>query len=270
MRLMAAIVLLLLTAPLLLLYVWLPISAFAERTEGLRPEGITFENWRRLLEPLGGATFLESLARSLAFSSIYCLVLMLAVVPAAYAFSRLPLPGRRPLLALLLMLHAFPMVSLLIGVYQTLRWLGLYDSLLGIALIKTASEIPLGVWVLKGFFDRIPWELEMAALVDGASRWRAFTSICLPLARPGLLAIAIFGFVAGWNEFLLPYLLLPSTTEWTLPLYIRSLIADFRFVDYGVLAAASIIYVFPPLALFAFGQGILSQVYTLGGRVQAQ
>jgi inositol-phosphate transport system permease protein len=269
-RLVASGALLLITAPLLALYAWLPIAAFAERTVGLRPEGFTLEHWRRLLEPLGGETLLGALARSLVLSSLYCLLLLAAVVPAAYALSRLSLPGRRALLVLFLLLHAFPTLSLLVGVYQVLRWFGLYDSLLGVALIKAASEVSLGVWVLKGFFDRIPWEMEAAALVDGGSRWLAFRRICLPLARPGLLAVGAFGFLSGWNEFLLPYLFLPSSSQWTLPVYVRALIADFRFVDYGVVAAASLVYAAPPLALFALGQRYLLRVYSLGGRVQAQ
>jgi len=269
-RLAAAAALLALSAPILLLYAWLPVAAFARRAVGLRPEGFTLQHWQRLADPVGGATLLESLARSLVLSCLYCLLLLAAVLPAAYALSRLPLPGRRALLALLLVLHAFPALSLLVGVYQVLRWLGLYDSLLGVALVKTATEVPLGVWALKGFFDRIPWELEAAALVDGGSRWLAFRKVCLPLARPGLFAVAAFAFVSGWNEFLLPYLFLPSASQWTLPVYVRSLIADFRFVDYGVVAAASIVYAAPPLVLFAVGQRYLLQVYSLGGRVQAQ
>jgi inositol-phosphate transport system permease protein len=266
----AAAALLALTAPILLLYAWLPVAAFGSRTVGLRPEGFTLEHWHRLLDPVGGATLPESLARSVVFSCLYCLLLLAAVVPAAYALSRLPLPGRRAFLALLLVLHAFPALSLLVGVYQVLRWMGLYDSLLGVALVKTATEVPLGVWALKGFFDRIPWELEAAALVDGSSRWLAFRKVCLPLARPGLFAVVAFAFVSGWNEFLLPYLFLPSASQWTLPLYVRSLIADFRFVDYGVVAAASIVYAAPPLILFALGQRYFLQLYFLGGRVQAQ
>lgn len=269
-RLAAAAALLALMPLLLTPYVWLPVAAFSERTVGLRPDGLTLHHWAKLLRPVAGATLLEPLARSLLLSSVYCLLLLATVVPAAYALSRLPLPGRRGLLALFLLLHAFPTLSLLVGVYQVLRWLGLYDSLLGVALIKTASEVPLGVWALKGFFDRIPWEMEALALVDGGSRWLAFRRICLPLARPGLLAVGAFGFVSGWNEFLLPYLFLPSSEQWTLPVYVRSLIADFRFVDYGVVAAASMVYAAPPLALFAIGQRYLLQAYSLGGRVQAQ
>lgn len=257
------------TAPLILLYAWLPLAAFADEVRGLRPSGLTLDNFRELFHPVAGGSLAEATVRSLLLACGYSLLLLAAALPAAYALSRLPMPGRRAVLSALLALHAFPFLSLLVGVYQVLRELGLYNSLLGVALVKTATEVPLAVWVMKGFFDRIPWELEAAVLVDSGTRWLAFRRVCLPQARPGILALLTFAFVSGWNEFLLPYIFLPSQRQWTLPLFVRSLIADYRFVDYGVVAAASLVYIAPPLLLFWAGQKYLLQTYALSGGVRA-
>ena len=106
----------------------------------------------------------------------------------------------------------------------------------------------------------------MAALVDGASRWRTWWRVMLPQVKPGLLALGLLAFVQGWNEFLLPFIFMPSGTQATLALFVRSILADGRFVDYGVLTAVGLYYVFPVLALFFFAQEQLMRIY--GGGVK--
>ena len=266
-------VLLLFTLPILLLYLWLGFSSFFTRVEGLRPTGsFTLENWRFLWAP----ETVEQLANkppiipltinTLVFSLATAAVVLLVSSMAGYALSRLNFPGRRAFLGSVLLLHSFPSVTLLIATFMVLRWLGLYDQLLGVILVKAAFEIPLGIWIMKGFFDTVPWELEMAALVDGAGRITTWWRIVMPLVRPGLLALGLLAFVSGWNEFLLPFVFMPSGSQATLSLLVRALLGEGRFVDYGVLTAVGLYYVAPVMLLFLFAQDQLMRIY--GGGVK--
>lgn len=267
------VVLLLFTLPILVLYLWLGFSSFFTRVEGLRPTGtFTLENWRFLWAP----ETVEQLANkppiipltlnTLVFSLATAAVVLLVSSMAGYALSRLNFPGRRAFLGSVLLLHSFPSVTLLIATFIVLRQLGLYDQLLGVILVKAAFEVPLGIWIMKGFFDTVPWELEMAALVDGAGRITTWWRIVMPLVRPGLLALGLLAFVSGWNEFLLPFVFMPSGSQATLSLLVRALLGEGRFVDYGVLTAVGLYYVLPVMLLFLFAQDQLMRIY--GGGVK--
>ena len=272
-RILPYVVLVLFTLPIVLLYAWLAYSSFFPRTEGLWPVGdFTLENWRFLWAP----ETVEQLANkppvipltinTLVFSLATAAVVLLVSSMAGYALSRLHFPGRRTFLGSVLLLHSFPVVTLLIAVFMVLRQLGLYDRLLGVILVKAAFELPLGIWIMKGFFDTIPWELEMAALVDGAGRFTTWWRVVMPLVRPGLLALGLLAFVSGWNEFFLPFVFMPSGSQATLSQLVRALLGEGRFVDYGVLTAVGLYYVAPVLLLFLFAQDQLMRIY--GGGVK--
>lgn len=266
-------VLLLGTLPIIVLYGWLLYSSFFTRVEGLRPAGqFTLENWRFLwapetvpqlanrpsIIPLTINTFILAFATSA--------VVLLVASMAGYALSRLQFKGRRVFLGGVLLLHSFPSVTLLIATFIVIRQLGLYDQLLGVILVKAAFELPFGVWIMKGFFDTVPWELEMAALVDGAGRIRTWWRVVMPLVKPGLLALGLISFVQGWNEFLLPFIFMPSGTQQTLSTLVRAILGEGRFVDYGFLTALGLFYVAPVLAVFFFAQEHLLKIY--GGGVK--
>jgi inositol-phosphate transport system permease protein len=266
-------VLLLFTLPILILYAWLAFSSFFPRVEGLRPiGGFTLENWRFLwapetVEQLNNKPPIIPLTiNTLVFSLASAAVVLLVSSMAGYALSRLAFPARRTFLGGVLLLHSFPSVTLLIATFIVLRWLGLYDRLLGVILVQAAFELPLGVWIMKGFFDTVPWELEMAALVDGAGRITTWWRIVMPLVRPGLLALGLLAFVSAWNQFLLPFVFMPSGSQATLSMLMRALLGEGRFVDYGVLTAVGLYYVMPVLLLFLFAQDQLMRIY--GGGVK--
>jgi inositol-phosphate transport system permease protein len=145
-----------------------------------------------------------------------------------------------------------------------LRTLGLYDKLVGVILVQTAFALPFGIWIMKGFFDTIPWDLEMSALVDGAGRLRTWWRIMLPLVKPGLLALGILLFVEGWNQFLLPFVFMPSSSQQTLSTLVRGILGDGRFVDYGLLTAVGLYYILPVLVLFVLAQDQLMRIYAGG------
>jgi inositol-phosphate transport system permease protein len=266
-------VLLLFTLPILLLYGWLTYSSFFPRVEGLWPVGgFTVENWRFLWAPetveqlRNKPPIIPLTINTFVFSVATTAVVLLVSSMAGYALSRLHFPGRRTFLGSVLLLHSFPSVTLLIATFIVLHRLGLYDQLLGVILVKAAFELPLGIWIMKGFFDTVPWELEMAALVDGAGRITTWWRIVMPLVRPGLLALGLLAFVSGWNEFLLPFVFMPSGSQATLSLLVRAMLGEGRFVDYGVLTAVGLYYVLPVLLLFLFAQEQLMRIY--GGGVK--
>jgi len=259
------------TLPILVLYAWLAYGSFFQGMEGLRPVGsFTLEHWRFLWDPgsveqlRNKPAIIPMTINTFLFAISTALVVLLISSMAGYALSRLAFPGRRMFLGGVLLLHSFPSVTLLIATFIVLRQLGLYDKLLGVILVKAAFELPFGVWIMKGFFDNVPWDLEMAALVDGASRLRTWWSIVLPLVRPGLLALGILAFVQGWNEFLLPFVFMPSGSQQTLSTFVRAILGEGRFVDYGLLAAVGLYYIAPVLVLFALAQDQLMRIYAGG------
>lgn len=259
------VLLLLLSSPLLVGYAWLLIATFSRRTHGLTPDGLTLQNWRFLWSfdnwrnSVWGVTFNTLL---LAISLSIVVVVLSAL--AGYALSRLDFTGRRSFMSLTLILHAFPSVTLLIAIYFVLRTLGLYNTLRGIILVKVALELPLGIWLMKGFFDGVPWDIERAAMVDGASRFRMWWEIVLPLIRPGIAALAIFSFISGWNEFLIPYTFTLDRQQATLAVYLNQLVGDTRLVDYGLVATIGLFQLLPVLLFFLFTQRYLLSIYAGG------
>lgn len=270
--LMPYAVLLIVSLPLLMLFGWLLYSSFFQRVEGLVPIGdFSFDNWRFLWDPnsvqqLAGRSIWALTLNTFLFAIAVSLIVVLISSMAGYALSRLAFPGRRTFLSGVLLLHSFPSVTLLIATFIVLRSIGLFDQLLGVILVKAAFEIPFGVWIMKGFFDTVPWELEMAALVDGAGRIRTWWRVVMPLVKPGLLALGLLSFVQGWNEFLLPFVFMPSGSQETLSTLVRSILGEGRFVDYGLLTAVGLYYVAPILVLFVVAQDRLMRIY--GGGVK--
>jgi inositol-phosphate transport system permease protein len=132
-----------------------------------------------------------------------------------------------------------------------------------VILVKASLELPLGIWLMKGFFDALSWEVEMAALVDGMSRWTLFWKIALPLVRPGVLALGTFSLLSAWGEFILPFTLIVSTRSWTMALYLQSFIGEV-FTDYRMAASVGLFYALPVIVIFLLGQRYLLNVYSGG------
>jgi inositol-phosphate transport system permease protein len=257
-----------LTLPIVIGYLWLVLGSVNERVHGITPVGAwTVENWRFLWEPLGRRPSIWTAAfNTLLFAGGVSTLVVTVSAMAAYAISRLHFPGRGAFLGMVLVLHAFPAVSLLIASYYVLVQLGLFDTLLGVVLVMTSFMMPFGIWLLKGFFDGISWEMEMAALVDGASRWRIFWKIALPLVKPGLFALAVFTFLVAWGEFILPYTFIVSGRTWTLSIYLQSMLGDFERANYGLVAAVGVFYMVPAVAVFFLGQRYLLDMYFGGSK----
>jgi len=183
---------------------------------------------------------------------------------AAYAFSRFRFPGRRTGLMAFLVAQMFPGTLTLIPLYIILvQWLGLGSTYTGVVLIYATTAIPFCVWMLKGYFDTIPKELEESALMDGASNVRIFYSIILPLAKPAVAVTALFAFMTGWNEFILAATLMDKELMYTAPVGLRFFVGGFQ-QQWGFFAAGSIIVAIPVVILFMFLQKYLVSGLTAG------
>lgn len=183
---------------------------------------------------------------------------------AGYAFSRFRFPGRRAGLMSFLISQMFPGTLTLIPLYIILvQWLELGSSWIGLILVYATTAIPFCVWMLKGYFDTIPKELEESALMDGASPPRIFWSIILPLAKPAVAVTALFAFMTGWNEFILAATFMDKESMYTAPLGLRFFVGGFS-QQWGYFAAGSIIVAIPVVVLFMFLQKYLVSGLTAG------
>ena len=235
------------------------------------------DNWRFLWNPdvadaLKGASGVgtkfpsvwSAFFNSLLIAGAQMAVVITVSTLAGYYISRFAFAGRAGFLQGLLVLHAFPAMTLIIPIFLMMYWAGLQDTLLGVILVITALELPFAIFVMKGFFDAVPWEIEMSAMTDGASRRQAFLYVVLPQVKVGILAIAIFAFLRGWEEYVFVRTLLVAKENWTMSLYLFWTITDVMGVDYALVSAVGVFYVLPSVLLYTFTQKYLTQM-TIGG-----
>jgi inositol-phosphate transport system permease protein len=183
---------------------------------------------------------------------------------AGYYLSRFQFPGRSAMLRSLLVLHAFPVLTLVVPLFLMLYFLGLLDNLLGVILVLVAFELPFAIFIMKGFFDAVPWDIEMSALTDGASRRQAFLRVVLPQVTNGMLAISVFTFIRGWEEYIFVFTFLIKSANWTMSLYMFYVRDDIMGTDYGVVSAVGVFYLVPSLVLYLAAQRYLLQM-SVGG-----
>jgi arabinogalactan oligomer/maltooligosaccharide transport system permease protein len=183
---------------------------------------------------------------------------------AAYAFSRFKFPGQRTGMMSFLVSQMFPGTLMLIPLFIILvQWLKLGNSRLGLIIVYATTSIPFSVWMLKGYFDTIPKDLEEAALIEGASVGRIFWTIILPLAKPAVAVTALFSFMTAWNEFILAATFMEQETMYTAPVGLRFFVGGFS-QQWGYFAAGSIIVSIPVVILFLFLQKYLVSGLTAG------
>lgn len=258
------------TLPIIFMYLWLFLNSFFQKMKfGIIPASFTLENWSFLWEPIvyrGSElpSIWTATWNSFVFAGTMTILEVLIGVMSGYALSRIQFPGRKFILTTTMLLHAFPSISLLIAVFYILNFFGLYDSLFGVILVKTALQIPMTTWIIKGFFDDVPWDVEWAGLIDGCSRIKVWFQIVLPLIKPGIASISIFSFLSGWSEFLLLYTFIVSGDNITLASFLQKLTSDPNLVNYSLLGAISLFYMIPVLIFFIFTQKSLMQVSSGG------
>jgi multiple sugar transport system permease protein len=229
------------------------------------PAEPTLENYTKLLSPASdmGSRFLQFMWNSFEVSMATTLIGVVIAVPAAYAFSRFKFPGRTFLFFGVLLRNMFPAVVFLMPLFLLMRWLGLVNTHGSLILTYLTFGLPLSIWLLKGFFDNIPVELERAARIDGATRFKAFLLIVMPLSAPGIIATAIFSFIIAWNEYVYAYTLLNKESLMTLPVGIQRFFAEFA-ADWPGLMAASFIMSVPVVVMFLVLQKYFVRALTEG------
>jgi inositol-phosphate transport system permease protein len=178
---------------------------------------------------------------------------------AGYALSRISFRGRTAILIIKLIGRAVPAVGMLIGAFFVLFYIGLLYTIPGVVLLRTSIGLPLTIWIMKGFFDSIPWDIEQSALIDGCTRFGVWRKVLFPLVTPGIAAIALLSFSEAWEDFIYVYILLPKGQANVLSVLIQGLIAT-EVIDYPLLAAMSLFYSLPPIIFFILCQKFLVKV----------
>lgn len=226
----------------------------------LVPTSATLENYQHMLTKTDFPIWVRN---SLYIAILTTIGTLCLATPAAYGFSRFRFPGRSNILILFLALQSFPGVMALVPIYLLLQRLGLLNHL-GLILAYSSGALVFNIWNMKGFFDTIPVELGEAALIDGASPTQAFLRVVLPLARPVLAITAMFGFLAGWNEYIMAQTILSSSQAYTAPVGLFILQSD-KAVPWGYFAAGSLMVSLPVMILFLGVQRNLIAGLAAGG-----
>lgn len=214
------------------------------------PTRITFDHYVNLWNQ---SSYPVLVANSLVVTSITVAICLLTGTIASYAFSRFQFRGRTELMLAYLVVRMFPAVLMIIPLFVVMRQFGLLDSRFGLAVAYTSFLLPLFVWMMKGFFDAAPKELESAARIDGSTRLGAMLRIVMPIARNGVLATCIFVAIAAWNEFLFALMLTTSQGSRTWPVGLQLMVGEFQ-LPWGMLAAGGVISILPVVVLFAIVQ----------------
>lgn len=221
----------------------------------------TADHFTKMLE---SEAFRTWVVNSLIVSVGTTLLGLVVAVPAGYAFSRYKFTGRDVSMFAFLLVQMFPGIIILVPYFLVMKSLGLLNSHLGLILAYCVTALPLCVWMLKGFFDTVPRELEEAALLDGCNQFQVFTKVVLPLSLPAVAVTALFSFLAAWNEFLLALTFNTSNDMYTLPVGLASMISS-TGQAWGDFAAASLLVSLPVALLFLFFQKFLIEGLSAGG-----
>jgi multiple sugar transport system permease protein len=224
------------------------------------PQRITFENYEAIWTRSNFPTLITNSAVVSLTTVIICTVFGTL---ASYAVARCRFTGRQALMLFYLVIRMFPAVMIIIPLFILMRNVGLLDSRFGLALAYTTFLLPVFIWMMKGFFESVPGDLEDAARIDGASRLGAMVRVVLPLVLSGLVATAVFVAIGAWNEFLFALMLTTSTGSRTWPVGLHLMVGEFQ-LPWGSLAAGGIMSIVPVIVLFAIVQRALVRGLTAG------
>ena len=224
------------------------------------PEVISWNAYKRIWTdyPFGRYIF-----NSILVVSGATVISLLVSSLAGYGASRFRFLGRTAFLTFLLITQMFPSIMLLIPYFKLMKTFGLINTYGGLILAYISFTIPLASWLMLGYFDSIPKELDDAASIDGASRWRTFWQIVMPLALPGLAATAIYAFIVGWNEYMFALVLASDKSVKTVPVGIGELIGQYR-IAWNDMMAVSLVVSIPLIIIFLFLQKYLVSSLTAG------
>jgi multiple sugar transport system permease protein len=246
---------------------WLLATSFKPQTDffiyppHFYPHSFTLEHYRTLLKE---TAFLTWVKNSLIVASVTTAFVVIVASIAAYSLTRFRYPGRTLIARLVLLIYMFPPILLVIPFYIILVRLNLNDSLMSLTFSYTAYSLPFSLWLLWEYFKTIPVDLEEAARIDGATRFQSFFKIVVPLATPGIIATAIFGFIWAWVEYLYAMVLISSQSNKTLTLGLSHLLTTDVKLRWDLMTSASVLMTLPVMILFALFQRQLIMGFTTG------
>jgi multiple sugar transport system permease protein len=258
-KLRLIIILVLLVLVLLPIY-WMVNTSFKLQPEIFRmpptffPRKFTLFNYTSIIigDLASSISFLSYFKNSLIVSVVTVVFTLILATPAAYSFSRVKFIGRRTLIYVILLSQMLPIVLVLIPIYITFLKLGLLSTYMGLVLPYLMFTLPFSIWMLKGYFDSIPTELDEAAKVDGCNKFQAMWKVILPNVRPGLTATAIVSFIMAWDEFIISLTIMDDNAMRTLPVgIIQSFVGEFS-IKWGEMMAASMVTSIPVILIFVF------------------
>jgi multiple sugar transport system permease protein len=221
------------------------------------PQAVTVSNYRSIFDQ---GVFTSALRNSIGIALISTVIAVTLATTAAYAIARLDFPGKRFVLGAALAIAMFPQISVVSPLFDIWRRVGLYDTWPGLIIPYLTFTLPLAIWVLSAFFREIPWELEQAAQVDGATPFQAFRRVIAPLAAPGMFTAAILTFIFAWNDFLFAISLTSTDRARTVPAAIAFFQGNSQFQQpTGQIAAAAVVVTIPVvIAVLIFQKRIVS------------
>ncbi len=246
---------------------WIILASFdAHNTLSIEiPKVITLSNFEKILTP--NIAFLP-LLNSLILSGGSALIAVAFAILAAYPLSRYHMRITQPYLYAILFGTSLPITAMMVPVYSLFVQLNLIDSLAGTTLFMASSSLPIAIWMMKNFIDSVPISLEEAAWVDGASSMSTLWRIVVPLMRPGIAVVFIYVFIQSWGNFFVPFVLLLSPQNQPASVSIFNFFGSNGSIAYGQLAAYSLIYSVPVLALYVLIQRGLGGSSALAGAVK--
>lgn len=244
------------------------VTAFKPEKDALKippqviPSALTFDNIGRILTRSSFPTYLRNSAITASISTLLALVIGYL---AAYALTRFRFPGRAALSQAILLAYMFPGILLLVPLFLIFFRLHLVDSLTGLIIAYLTFALPLTIWLLRGFIEAVPVELEEAALIDGSSRLGALWHICLPLTVPGTVAVGAFCFILAWSDYVFAITLINSEGLRTVTAGLRTLTTGIFGVQYGMIMAAATVTALPVVVLFAIFERFIIGGLIAGG-----
>ncbi len=240
-------------------FLWMLVTSFKNSTETYTsppvwiPKQPTLDNYKYILQRGNfGIYFRNSIIVALATT----IITLIVAISAGYSFSRLKFPGWKYIFLTFLVTQMFPSVLLIIPLFQIIKAMNILNTLYALVLSYISFNLPLCVWLLKGFFDQIPLELEEAAMIDGCSRVSALIRVILPVSIPGIMATGVFAFIGAWDELVFAMTFTSSDNVRTLTIGLQRFITSYE-IRWNHLAAGSVIVAVPVVIMFLFVQRFL-------------
>ncbi|WP_297104378.1 carbohydrate ABC transporter permease [uncultured Devosia sp.] len=227
------------------------------------PTSLSFDNFRQVFTQ---GAFPRNLLNSVFVATVTVILALFLAVTASFALSRVRFRGRGLLLMTILAVSMFPQIAVLAGLFEVIRFLGIYNTPWALIFAYTIFTLPFTVWVLTTFMRDLPVEIEEAAIVDGATPWVIITQVFMPLMWPALVTTGLLAFIAAWNEFLFALTFTVSNETRTVPVAIALLSGGSQYeIPWGIIMAASVVVTVPLVALVLVFQRKIVSGLTAGG-----